>query len=252
MTKRHTRLFFFGGTLLFALVFGALTYNSHQQFPELTHSNQLTPAVAAGFEVWHRYDCVNCHTLLGEGAYYAPDLTNIASQRGDAYLTEFLKDPSRFYSEEKDRRLMPTLGMSDQEIEEVVAFLGWVDKIDTNGWPPRPLTVRGSAVPGSDVGGGSPSAASSDPVAQGEALFGSSPPGCFTCHSTTKGVNIVGPSLAGIASKAAEAVQEARLHRFGDDGGGLHPGVDPAPERLPRPGIELLDQRHVDDAIELR
>ncbi len=207
MTKRQTRLFFLGGTLLFALIFAALTYDSHRQFPALTHSDRLTPEVAAGFEVWHRFDCVNCHTLLGEGAYYAPDLTNIASQRGAAYLKQFLKDPSRFYSEEQDRRLMPTLDLSDREIDEVVAFLAWVDGIDTNGWPPRPLTVRGAAVPGSDVGGAAPSAASSDPVAQGEALFASSPPGCFTCHSTTKGVSIVGPSLAGIATKAAEIVR---------------------------------------------
>ena len=67
----------------------------------------------AGKDVWHRNNCINCHTLLGEGAYYAPDLTQIAAQRGDAYLREFLKDPSRFYSEERDRRLMPTLKLSD-------------------------------------------------------------------------------------------------------------------------------------------
>ena len=32
----------------------------------------MTPAVVAGKHVWHRKNCINCHTLLGEGAYYAP------------------------------------------------------------------------------------------------------------------------------------------------------------------------------------
>src|SRR5580765_6255507 len=112
MTKRHTRMFFIGGTLLFAAVFLILTVDSHRQFNTLTHSDRITPAVSEGKDVWHRKNCVNCHTLLGEGAYYAPDLTKITQQRGAAYLREFLKNPSRFYSEERDRRLMPTLPLS--------------------------------------------------------------------------------------------------------------------------------------------
>ena len=47
----------------------------------------------AGKHVWHRNNCVNCHTLLGEGAYYAPDLTKIAQHRGAPTCASFLKDP---------------------------------------------------------------------------------------------------------------------------------------------------------------
>ena len=47
--------------------------------------------------MWHRKNCINCHTLLGEGAYYAPDLTKIAQQRGAPYLRAFLADPAKFY-----------------------------------------------------------------------------------------------------------------------------------------------------------
>ena len=57
--------------------------------------------VIAGKDVWHKNNCINCHTLFGEGAYYAPDLTKITAQRGAAYLRAFLKDPSKFYSEER-------------------------------------------------------------------------------------------------------------------------------------------------------
>ena len=206
MTKRQTRAFFLGSTVLFSLIFVVLTVDSHRQFPALTHSDQITPEVLAGKHVWHRKNCINCHTLLGEGAYYAPDLTKIAQQRGTAYLSAFLADPAKFYSAERDRRLMPNLNLSPQEIAEVIAFLEWVGNIDTHGWPPRPILVSGSAIPGADIGGASPEAASTDPVAVGQALFGQSPPGCFACHSTSPGVNMVGPSLAGIATTASEIV----------------------------------------------
>src|SRR6187431_2668464 len=148
MTKRQARFFFLGSTLLFALIFLALTLDSHRQFAKLTNADQLTAEVIAGKGVWHDKNCTNCHTLLGEGAYYAPDLTKITAQRGAPYLREFLKDPGKFYSEQRDGRLMPTLNLSDQEIDAVIAFLAWVSHIDSQGWPPRPILVRGSAVPG--------------------------------------------------------------------------------------------------------
>ena len=226
MTKRQTRAFFLGSTGLFSLIFLALTYDSHRQFPALTHSDQITPEVIAGKHVWHRKNCVNCHTLLGEGAYYAPDLNKIADQRGAPYLRSFLADPARFYNEERDRRLMPNLKLTPQEIDEVVAFLTWVGKIDNHGWPPRPILVSGAAIPGSNVGGAAPQAASDDPVAVGQALFGQSPPGCFACHSTSPGVNLVGPSLAGIAATAAARVKASDYKGKATDAAGyIHESV---------------------------
>jgi nitric oxide reductase subunit C len=209
MSKRQTRAFFVGSTGLFSLIFVALTIDSHRQFPTLTHADQITPEVVAGKHVWHRKDCINCHTLLGEGAYYAPDLTKIAQQRGAPYLRSFLADPSKFYSEERDRRLMPNLHLSAQEIDNVIAFLTWVGKIDNHGWPPRPILVSGATIPGTDVGAPSAVSASNDPVAVGQAIFRQSPPGCFACHSIVPGVNLVGPSLAGLASRAATRVTAA-------------------------------------------
>ena len=144
MTKRQTRAFFLGSTGLFTFIFIGLTIDSHRQFPALTHADRITPEVIAGKHVWHRKNCINCHTLLGEGAYYAPDLTKIADQRGAPYLRAFLADPSKFYNEERDRRLMPNQNLTPQEIDQVIAFLGWVGNIDTHGWPPRPITrLRG-------------------------------------------------------------------------------------------------------------
>jgi len=220
MTKRQTRAFFLGSTGLFSLIFLALTIDSHRQFPALTHADQITPEVIAGKHVWHRKNCVNCHTLLGEGAYYAPDLTKIAEQRGAPYLRSFLADPAKFYNEERDRRLMPNLKLSAQEIDQVIAFLSWVGKIDNHGWPPRPILVSGAAIPGSNVGGTAPQPASNDPVAVGQALFGQAPPGCFACHSTVAGVNLVGPSLAGIAATAEARAKAVDYHGKATDAAG--------------------------------
>ena len=67
MTRRQTRFFFVAGTTVFALVFIGLTIDSHRQFGRLTHEENITEAVVAGKHVWHRKNCINCHTLLGEG-----------------------------------------------------------------------------------------------------------------------------------------------------------------------------------------
>jgi len=212
MTKRQTRMFFIGGTTLFALIFLALTIDSHRQFGRLTHDDAITSHVVAGKHVWHRKDCINCHTLLGEGAYYAPDLTKIAQLRGEPYLRQFLKDPSRFYSEEQHGRLMPNPNLSDEEIGDVIAFLTWISNIDNNNWPPRPILVSAATPQGIAFGAVAPAAASTDPIALGEAIFRRTPPACFSCHSTQPGVQIVGPSLAGIGTRAADLLKNPGYH----------------------------------------
>ena len=207
MTKRHTRLFFIGGTALFAVIFLAMTADSHRQFDKLTNADRITPEVSAGKDVWHRKNCINCHTLLGEGAYYAPDLTKITQARGTAYLTAFLQDPSRFYSEQLHRRLMPDPGLNDTEIAQVIAFLDWVSHIDNQGWPPRPILVSGGTFPGTEATPPAGSAASDEPVVLGTQLFKQAPATCSACHSTSPGMNLAGPSLAGIGSRADSIVR---------------------------------------------
>ncbi|WP_043530117.1 c-type cytochrome [Litchfieldella xinjiangensis] len=224
MNRRQTRLFAIGSTALATIVFVGLTIDSHRQFPELTNADTITPAVTRGKDVWHEYNCINCHTLFGEGAYYAPDLTKIAQHRGEPYLTAFLKDPSQFYDEQRHRRLMPNQDLDDEEIASLIAFFEWVANVDNQGWPPRPILVAGSSIPGTSMtlaqqdasGPGStdetlppgsrPVSEEDDPVALGDALFNSATPTCSACHSIAPGVNLAGPSLAGIASRAEQII----------------------------------------------
>ena len=213
MNKRQTRIFAIASTAVASLIFLVLTVDSHRQFPTLTNADTITEEVVRGQNVWHAYNCINCHTIFGEGAYYAPDLTKITQLRGVPYLTAFMKDPSQFYDEERHRRLMPNLGMSDQEIADVIAFMDWVSRVDNQGWPPRPILVTGSAIPGTDLTieqqqgegaaasmppGARPIAPDNSPIALGERLFRTAVPTCQACHSISPGVNLAGPTLAGL------------------------------------------------------
>ena len=218
MNKKQTRLFAIGSSLLAALVFIGMTIDSHRQFGKLTHAENITPAVARGKNVWHKNNCINCHTLFGEGAYFAPDLTKITKLRGEVYLTAYLRDPSKFYDETRHRRLMPKQNLSETDITDLIAFMDWVSNVDNQGWPPRPILVTGATMPGSDLSvarqttaaGGSatatppgarPVSGDENPIALGEKIFRSATPACAACHSIAPGVNMAGPSLAGLAAR---------------------------------------------------
>jgi len=224
MNNRQARNFAIGSTAVAAIVFIALTIDSHRQFPELTQSQNITPEVTRGKDVWHKYNCINCHTLFGEGAYYAPDLTKIAQHRGEPYLRAYLKDPSQFYDENKHRRLMPTQNLADDEIGDLIAFLDWVSKVDNQGWPPRPILVTGGmnipAAPDPTVSAGDTppqTASATNPVALGERLFRTATPACNACHSTTPGADMAGPSLAGVAARAAEIIASSEYSGAASD-----------------------------------
>ena len=208
MNKKQTRLFALGSSVLAAVVFIGMTIDSHRQFGKLTHAENITPAVLRGKDVWHKNNCINCHTVFGEGAYYAPDLTKITKHRGEAYLKAYMRDPSKFYDETRHRRLMPKQDLSETDITDLIAFLDWISNVDNQGWPPRPILVTGAGLTGSDTavsqqaaGGVTPVAGDENPIALGEKVFRSATPACTACHSISPGVNMAGPSLAGLAER---------------------------------------------------
>jgi nitric oxide reductase subunit C len=223
MNKRQARLFAIGSTVVATLVFLGLTLDSHRQFGKLTNAENITPSVSHGKDVWHKYNCINCHTLFGEGAYYAPDLTKIAQHRGATYLAAYMRDPSKFYDENRHRRLMPKQNLSELEITDLISFLDWVSKVDNQGWPPRPLLVVGASFPGTNLTeeqaaraesgslppGARPVNPGLNPIALGQSLFQTVTPACAACHSVADGVNMAGPSLGGIATRSLERIASA-------------------------------------------
>ena len=86
-------------------------------------------------------NCMNCHTLLGNGAYFAPDLTKAwldpswgSKETREQSMVEFLMDPTDKLHNSLGRK-MPNLGITQEEARATVAFLKWMSSIDTNGFP---------------------------------------------------------------------------------------------------------------------
>ena len=136
-TKSMARNIFYGGSVFFFLLFLALTFDTESALPERDNRENLTPTVALGKKVWEENNCIGCHTLLGEGAYFAPELGNVYKRFGKSKeaIIGFIK--SRPVEGVPGRRSMPQFNLSDEELNAIAEFLKYSSEIDTNNWPPN-------------------------------------------------------------------------------------------------------------------
>jgi nitric oxide reductase subunit C len=135
LSKSQARIFFLGGTGLFSAAFLSLTIDTHAKIPAQTHEANITAEVVRGKRLWESNNCMGCHTLFGEGAYYAPELTKVVERRGKPWLRVFLKDPEAMFPND---RKMVNYHFSDEQIDNAIAFLEWAGTVDLNGFPPKP------------------------------------------------------------------------------------------------------------------
>jgi nitric oxide reductase subunit C len=121
---------------------------SPEEAAELLHLGKLTSQAK---------NCMNCHTLLGNGAYYAPDLTKAwldpawgpegpylgmtGKNTKEEAMAEFLMHPSTYPTHQ---RMMPNLGITEEEAKGLVAFLKHMSSIDTNGFPRNFARMKGA------------------------------------------------------------------------------------------------------------
>lgn len=141
ITKNMARNIYFGGSLFAILVFAGLSVDTVQKIPKLSHSDKITESVASGKNLWEVNNCVGCHTIMGEGAYYAPELANVFDRRGGgdedafrAYLNAWMAVQPL---EEPGRRKMPQFHLSEAQVTDLANFLIWTSRIDDNEWPPN-------------------------------------------------------------------------------------------------------------------
>ena len=173
--RRRAALFLLG---LMALIFIALSV-----FSFLPSRGQATPDTVSfgpyqandGKRVFQAYNCMGCHTMVGNGAYLGPDLTEVYKHAGPAWLAAFLPsaggwpteaavraqllDPNQHADTGTDtidaylqkypgaanriqRRgggttLMPNLPLSKDEIGQLIAYLKYTSAMNTEGWPPK-------------------------------------------------------------------------------------------------------------------
>ncbi|WP_196141012.1 cytochrome c [Aliikangiella sp. G2MR2-5] len=136
-SKSMARNIYFGGSLFFVLLFLSLTWHTNRELPKTDNRQAITEEVALGKKVWEENNCVGCHSLLGEGAYFAPELGNVYKRFGNSKeaIKAFLK--SRPVNGIPGRRSMPQFNLTEEELDAIAEFLKYSSEIDAAGWPPN-------------------------------------------------------------------------------------------------------------------
>ena len=144
LTRSAARNIFYGGSLFFFILFAGLTAHTHWYMVNVsTDSEGLTEQVEHGKRVWEENSCINCHSILGEGAYFAPELGNVWTRYGGRENADAARQGIKAWIRAQPlnvpgRRVMPKFDFSEEELDALVDFLAWTDSIDTQGWPPTP------------------------------------------------------------------------------------------------------------------
>ena len=180
MSNKAAKNLFIYGSLFFFVIFIALTIDTMGKLDK--RAPEITEEVNAGKMAWHKYDCIGCHTIFGNGSYFAPDLTKTAVNKPKGYLKQFLMDPKAV----KATAAMPKFGISSEEADHLIAFLEWASKVDTNGWPPKPILATAAGVGGKEL-------------SAGQKVYQSQ--GCSNCHMVNGIGGTTGPDLTHVASR---------------------------------------------------
>ena len=142
LTRSAARNIFYGGSLFFFVIFVGLTAHTHlHMLNHSTNAATLTEQVERGKRVWEKNSCINCHTILGEGAYFAPELGNVWTRYGGREDADTARAGLKAWIRAQPlnvpgRRVMPKFDLSEDELDALISFLQWTDSIDTQNWPP--------------------------------------------------------------------------------------------------------------------
>jgi len=184
MSNKAARNLFIFGSLFFFVIFLGLTVDTMKQVDK--RAPEITEQVDAGKKVWQKYDCIGCHTILGNGSYFAPDMTKVVERKPQGYLKQFLMDPKAVNA----KAAMPTLGISSDEADNLLAFLDWISKVDTNNWPPKPILATAAGVGGREL-------------TKGQQVYQTY--GCSACHMINGIGGTTGPELTTVGSRRDRA-----------------------------------------------
>lgn len=92
-----------------------------------------------GMGIWQDRNCQACHQLYGLGGYMGPDLTDATSRSDAQRLRTFI----RFGTGR-----MPAHDLTDVQLDELVAYLNWVDRSGDTRVPAEAVHWTGTYVIG--------------------------------------------------------------------------------------------------------
>ncbi len=85
---------------------------------EAPHMTPMGDEARSGQALFQKHNCIACHQFYGLGGYMGPDLTNVISNKGSPYARAFLMSGTQ---------RMPNFNLNETELDEMVAFLEFVD-----------------------------------------------------------------------------------------------------------------------------
>lgn len=206
LSKSQAKLFFISGTLLFSVLLLILTIDTLRQVPMQTKESNLSEEVKRGKLLWDKNNCMGCHTIMGEGAYYAPELTKVYDRRGPDWMKVFIKDPQAMFPGE---RKMTKYNFTESEINDLIAFFKWIGEVDLNGFPAKPTLALAM--------NSAPVNANNSSLPQPEKFKSL----CIACHSLSGVGGKVGPALDGISKK----YNPDYLHKWISNPAAVKPGT---------------------------
>ena len=176
LSKSDSLKIFIVVTVTAVIVFLFLSYDTLKKIPIQSNEDRLTDSVIRGKNIWESNNCMGCHTILGEGAYYAPELTKVYTRRSEEFIKIFLKDPQAMYP---GKRKMVKYNFSEREMNDLIAFFKWIGEIDCNGFPMEPMLKQTSV------------AVSSTSNIKKPEIFDKL---CLTCHILGGSGNLIEPA----------------------------------------------------------
>lgn len=185
-SRSQAKNFFVIGTAICTIAFIGLTIDTFRQIPKISKAEEMNESVIRGKHLWDVNNCMGCHTLMGEGGYYAPELTLVYKRRGPEFIKAMLKNPEAMYPGE---RKMQTYKLTEEEMNDLVNFFKWIGEIDLQGFPPQNFIMK-VAVPQNDK-------AVAQPIVQPK-IFNQM---CLACHAVGGQGGQVGPALDSIGDR---------------------------------------------------
>jgi len=125
---KHAILWLVLAAAITAGCFAGLIYYS---FVRVT-PRDISETAYEGKKVWEEYSCVQCHPILGNGGYSAPDLTNVVTLRSKEWLERFFAEPPIL----KPSKSKKHIGLESSEREKMIEYLEYINEIKKHNWPP--------------------------------------------------------------------------------------------------------------------